>query len=172
MKTMRVPFTLSDWKLLPEAFPAHLIDGCLVREAAPTYGHQNLVGRVHVHLVALLGHARVVLSPADVVIDRLNVLQPDVCVLRTIPPRDSHDVGIPLVAFEILSPSTRRHDRTIKATKFLAAGVEELWLLDPAHRTIEIRTTRGPTVVRGGAEARSTALPGFALVPDDLCADE
>ena len=168
VRLVRVPFTTADWKRLPEGYPAQLIDGRLVREPSPTYGHQDVVGRIYVLLVGLLGHGRVVLSPADVVLDRLNVLQPDVCVLRETPPRDAHDVGIPLVAFEVLSPATRRRDRSVKATKLLAAGVEEVWLVDPVRRTVEVRTARGPTFARGEETARSTALPGIGLSPSSL----
>ena len=107
-------------------------------------------------------------APADVVIDRLNVLQPDVCVLRTLPDPASHDVGIPLAVFEVLSPSTRRRDRTLKATKLLAAGVEEIWLVDPAHRTIQLRTVRGTTCAHGSDEVRSSFLGPVTLVPERL----
>lgn len=170
MKTVRAPFTLADWLRLPEGFPAQLFDGRLLREPSPTYGHQALVGRVYRRLVDLVGEDLVVIAPADVVIDRLNVLQPDVCVLRTRPDPASHDVGIPLACSEVLSPSTRRRDRTLKVTKLLAAGVEEVWLLDPALRTIEIRTIREPLRARGATRLASTVVDGFALTPADLFA--
>lgn len=167
---MQAPFTLTDWMRLPEGFPAQLIDGCLVREPAPTYGHQTLVGRVYRQLVDLLGEAHVALAPADVVLDRLNVVQPDVCVLRRTPDLDSHDVGIPRVVFEVLSPSTRKRDRQVKATKLLAAGVEEIWLVDPVRRTIEVRGLRESIVYRDDDEARSETVEGFSFVPRALFA--
>lgn len=163
---MRTCFTLDDYVRLPEGYPAQLIDGCLVKEPSPTYEHQQLIGRLHVLLVDRLGAERVVLAPADVVIDRLNVLQPDVCVLGALPDPTSHDVGIPVAVFEVLSPSTRRRDRTVKATKLLAAGVEEVWLVDPAHRTLELRTVRGAVLARGSDEIRSSVLVGVTLVPE------
>lgn len=168
MGTMQTLFTLQDWKRLPEGFPAQLIDGCLVREAAPTYGHQDLVGKIYLHLVQALGRPRVVLAPADVVIDSLNVLQPDICVLRDLPPRESHDVGIPLIAFEVLSPTTRRHDRDTKVVKLLAAGVAEVWLVDPMRQKISVCTIGGTRVHRGKEAARSAALPDVGLTPHDL----
>lgn len=168
MSAMQTLFTLEDYRRLPEGFPAQLLDGCLVRETSPRYGHQDLVGRIYLHLVERLGRPLVVLAPTDVVIDRLNVLQPDVCVLRTAPPRDSHDVGVPLVAFEVLSPATRSRDRTRRALKLLSAGVEEVWLVDPEARTVEIRATGGTTLYRGRETARSEVLPEVELAPDDL----
>ena len=78
---MHALLTLRDWKQLPEGFPAQLVDGCLVREAAQGFDHQDLVGQIHLTLVGVLERRRVALSPADVVIDHLNVLQPDVCLV-------------------------------------------------------------------------------------------
>lgn len=165
-------FTLEDWRRLPEGFPAQLLDGCLVREAAPDFDHQDLVGQIYLGLVAVIERRRVALSPCDVVIDRLNVLQPDVCLLRRPPPPGRHDVGIPLLAFEVLSPATRRRDVGVKAVKWLAAGVEEVWLVDPKARTVSVRTTEGARVFRGSQEARSDPVPAVRFVPDDLFAAE
>lgn len=172
MRTLPPLFTLQDWKRLPEGFPAQLFDGCLVRKPAPSHGHQDLVGKIYLHLVRALDRPRVVLAPADVVIDRLNVLQPDVCVLREVPERDRHDVGIPLLAFEVLSSATRRRDRTVKVVKLLAAGVEEVWLVDSAKRTVLLCTTGGTVVFKGPHEARSSVLPTVCLAPRDLFEDE
>lgn len=168
MRTMQPQFTLSDWNRLPEGFRAQLFDGCLVREPSPTYEHQTLEGRTYRHLVSLPGETRVVFAPSDVVLDRFNLVQPNICVLHAPPALDSHDVGIPLVVFEVLSPSTRKRDRTVKATGFLAAGVEEVWLVDPARETIEVRSTRESIVHRGPDVARSEVLEDFTLVPQAL----
>ena len=65
---MRTPFTLRDWKQLPEGFPAQLFDGVLVREPSPTFGHQQLVGRLYRRLLERVEEERVVLAPIDVVI--------------------------------------------------------------------------------------------------------
>ena len=165
MRVMKPGFTLRDWKALPEGFPAQLFDGQLVREPAPTYGHQALVGRIYAHLIGLFEPARVVMSPTDVVIDDGNVLQPDVCVLRSVPALDSHDVRIPVLVFEVLSPSTERRDRTIKAAKYVAAGVQEVWLLDPRRKTVQIRDRAGSRAYRGDSEARSEVFPDLRLRP-------
>jgi len=168
MRTMESLFTLEYYRRLPEGFPAQLLDGCLVSEAAPGFDHQDLVGQIYLGLVAVVERRRVALSPADVVIDRLNVLQPDVCLLRHPPPPGLPDVGVPLLAFEVLSPATRRRDVTVKAVKLLAAGTEEVWLVDPDARTIAVRTTEGTRVFRGAQEARSDVVPDVRFVPDVL----
>lgn len=165
---MTTLFTLREWKQLPEGFPAQLLDGCLVRDAVPTLGHQDLVGRLYLKLTSVLERRRVVLAPADVVIDRLNVLQPDVCVMSAPLLPTASDVGIPILVFEVHSPSTRKRDRTVKAVKYLAAGVEEVWLVDPGSRTLTVRSTRGARIYRDEDEARSEALDAVRFVPGEL----
>jgi len=44
--------------------------------------------------------------------------------------------GAPDFVLEILSPSTRRKDITIKSGKYAAAGVREYWIIDPDREKI------------------------------------
>lgn len=168
MRSMQPLFTRANYDALPEGFPAQLVEGFLVREPSPTYGHQRIEQRILVHLVALVGPDRALSSPADVGIDDHNVFQPDVVVLREIPPDDVHDVGIPLLAVEVLSPSTRRRDRDVKTRHLLEAGVEEVWLVDPELGTIEVHRGGGSREVQGEASIESEAAPGFSLSPATL----
>ncbi len=171
METMESLFTRADYARLPEGFPAQLIGGILVKEPAPTYGHQTLVGRLRDALVSVVPRDLVVISPTDVAIDDHNVFQPDVVVLREIPPLDASEVGIPLVAFGVLSPSTASRDRGVKRSRLLRAGVEEVWLIDAEERAIEV--WRGDTEVVNASERETVAsrvLPGFQLTPRTLLA--
>ena len=43
------------------------------------------------------------------------------------------------IVFEYISVSNAVYDRTTKAHTYLALGVRELWLIDPATATIEVR---------------------------------
>ena len=168
MRTVRTPFTRRDWNLLPEGFPAQLIAGWLVREPAPTYGHQRLSGDLRDLLVAVVDKHRVACAPIDVGIDNLNVFQPDIVVLSVQPPDEVHDVGIPLLAIEILSPSTARRDRNVKRARLLRAGTAEVWLVDPATRTIEVHDAQGCRKAEGPTTLHSLALPGFSVTPATL----
>ena len=40
MNSVPIPFTVADWALLPEGFPAQLVEGELLREAAPNFGSE------------------------------------------------------------------------------------------------------------------------------------
>ena len=39
---------------------------------------------------------------------------------------------------EILSPSTRRHDRLVKLNLYQRAGVEEYWIVDPETKSVQV----------------------------------
>ena len=95
-------------------------------------------------------------------------MRPDVVVLRECPPWEQCDVGIPLLVVEVLSPSTGGLERGYQARKLLAAGVQEVWLLDPVGRTVEVRRNGGVERVSGNDELTSEAVPGFVLVPQAL----
>jgi Uma2 family endonuclease len=168
MKTMQQPFTRVDWERLPEGFPAQLIQGQLVKEPAPTYGHQRLGARIRFALLSLLGPDRVPDTPADVLVDDVNVYQPDVVVLRAPADDASHYVGVPLLAVEVLSRSTRKRDRDVKAERLLVLGVEEVWLVDPETQSIEVRSAEDRRLATLGEELRSRAVPGFVLDLDTL----
>jgi Uma2 family endonuclease len=83
------------------------------------------------------------------------------------------DVGgteVPAVVFEVLSPSSRRLDAGVKRKRYLAAGVEEVWLVDPESKGVEVHTRAGVDAAVGSDVVRSAAVPGFELVPDRLFA--
>jgi len=168
MQTMTALFTRALYDQLPEGFPAQLIEGVLVRDPSPTYGHQRFAGRIYQRLVALIGPDLALMSPADVAVDQFNVYQPDVLVLREAPDDAKSEVGIPLMAIEVLSPGTRQRDREVKRHRLLAAGVREVWLVDPEIREIERWDVDGCEAASGGLSLSSHALDGFSLIPDEL----
>ncbi|HSF39979.1 MAG TPA: Uma2 family endonuclease, partial [Thermoanaerobaculia bacterium] len=46
--------------------------------------------------------------------------------------------GVPDLAIEVLSPSTRHVDRGAKKEAYRDASIPEYWLVDPRMRTIEV----------------------------------
>jgi Uma2 family endonuclease len=79
---------------------------------------------------------------------------------------------IPEIAAEVLSPSETPRTIHRKLKQYLAAGVKEVWLIDPEAREVEIWT--GPTLpdraLAVGEALVSPLLPGFALPLTDLFA--
>ncbi len=71
---------------------------------------------------------------------------------------------------EVLSPSTRENDLGPKREDYLAAGVRELWLGDPADRSITWVAADGREQ-RAGSRCTSTVLDGFSVETDALFLD-
>jgi len=165
-------FTQREYMQLPEGFPAELIEGDFVRDPAPTRWHQRLISRIQARLFAVVDVDRVLPAPTDVFIDDWSVLQPDVLVTAPDDPvRPGADPGgIPLVVFEVLSPSTARRDRELKTGIYVRAGVREVWIVDPDAGTVEVHTAAGVERFTGDGRASSAALPGFTLAWSDLTA--
>lgn len=168
MRRMSEPFTRALYDRLPEGFPAQLIDGMLVHDPAPLRGHQAVVGHLFLAIAPLVGTRRVFISPIDVPLDEHNVLQPDLAIWATPPPLDRRDAELPCVVFEVLSPSNRRLDRTVKAGKYLSAGIAEVWLVDRENESIEIRRVDAVSVHAGRDVARSASIEGLAIEPGML----
>jgi Uma2 family endonuclease len=167
---MTILITRKDYEALPEGAPYELHDGMLVKQPSPRYGHQALQSLILWDLMRLLGPRNVVAGPVDVLIDEITVFVPDIVVLQDIPRRDAQYVGVPLVVFEILSPSTRGRDRSFKTRRLLGLGVKEVWLVDGATSVIEVVTCDGGRLFREDEAARSAVIAGFELVPSALFA--
>ena len=95
-----------------------------------------LIGRLYLQLTECQkAHpdCMVLLSPLDVLLDKNDktVVQPDlmvVCDKKKM--RTAGLFGAPDFVIEIISPSTRRKDYTLKAYKYQNAGVREYWIVD------------------------------------------
>lgn len=121
-----------------------LVAGELLVTPTPAYSHQKAVLRLARRLADHCDVDRryeTVISPADISWgDPDTLVQPDVFVV----PRAEATTGdwavmrrLVLVA-EVLSPSTARHDRFTKRRLYQARGVDTLWLVNAADRSVEV----------------------------------
>lgn len=147
-------FTRGDLDLMPDDGRRHeIIDGSLVVTPAPSLRHQW----VSSSLFSLLDRAappgfKVLSAPLDIAFDDSNVLQPDLVVVRVDDVRSDGPIR-PLLVVEILSPSTRRIDLTLKRSRYEAAGCPSYWVVDPDAPSVtawELAT--GAYEVRGQAD--------------------
>ncbi|WP_033290543.1 Uma2 family endonuclease [Amycolatopsis jejuensis] len=128
------PMTVHDLEGMPQDGRRYeLIDGTLLVSPAPGYRHQKIGYRLHHTLeTACPPEFDVVGAPFAVHVgDRLE-LQPDVLVARA---SDFTDVDLPvppLLAVEVLSPSTSIHDLNTKKAVYERLGVPSYWVIDPA----------------------------------------
>lgn len=120
-----------------------VIDGELLVTPAPTFVHQRAVGELTLLLAPYSKALRVELfaSPIDVTFSEGRNVQPDLAVLPRL--KDGTrattfaDVGVLLLAVEVLSPSSLRTDRHIKRRVYQQEHVHEYWIVDPFSRSIE-----------------------------------
>ncbi|HET7559314.1 MAG TPA: Uma2 family endonuclease [Limnochordia bacterium] len=163
------PISYEAFCRLPEQAGLELIDGFMVKEPSPTYGHQSLVGHLHHRLAEFNRKQRsgkVLVAPLDVTLNGEHVLQPDVMWVS------AARIGIltakgltaaPDLAVEVLSPSTRARDTGRKRELYFANGCRELWLIDP--ETCELELCEYPAAAAPLWSAHAYAPPAVVGSP-------
>jgi Uma2 family endonuclease len=136
--------TIADLRALPDDGMRHeLLDGVHVVTPSPALPHQAVLREIEARLLGILeGHQELELfwSPADIVLGARTLVQPDLFVVRKQPGqilRSWTEVGVPVLAVEVLSPGTAARDRGIKRTIYQRAGVGEYWIVDLDARLVE-----------------------------------
>jgi Uma2 family endonuclease len=155
------PLTTLDLDGLREVEDGHryeLIDGCLIVTPAPVPAHQVVVfALARVLDDAVTPDLRVLFAPVDVRIDEATVLQPDVLVV----PRSEvgeRFVRHPVLAVEVLSPSTRSIDLTLKKARYERAGCASYWVVDPD----------GPSLTAWDLVEDRYVQVAYAVSPDEV----
>lgn len=151
-----------------------LLEGELVVTPSPRPVHQRGVTRLVLHLDPGLPQGlEVMTSPLDIQVSSRTVLQPDVVILRQ--EQIGHDGinGVPVLAVEVLSPSTRRRDLVQKREVLERAGCPHYWVLDPDEMSLWVwRLVKGTYVlehhVTGDEEVRLTVPVEVTLCVSDL----
>jgi Uma2 family endonuclease len=126
----------------PDGQRYELLDGMLLVTPAPRNLHQVITTELTVLLhreLAAAGLARVV-SPGELEIGDRTLLDPDILVYPSIYPPTTHWKQIRewWLAVEVLSSSSRVYDREFKRSAYQAIGVQEVWLVDPDSKTVDV----------------------------------
>jgi Uma2 family endonuclease len=69
----------------------------------------------------------------DVVLGDDSVVIPDVLVARRADLGERDLRSAPMLAIEVLSPSTARSDRSLKWSRYESAGTPSYWIVDPVE---------------------------------------
>jgi len=167
--------TVADYMKLPEDGPRYeLIEGELLMAPAPNRFHQELL--LNLTLI-LANHVRqkrlgkIYTAPFDVIFDEHNVLQPDIIFFsnaRASALTKAGASGAPDLAIEILSLATEKRDRVLKRAVYARSGVEELWLVLPDKRRVEIyrlaeNAERAAQALGEGEQLDSRLFPGLTI---------
>ena len=157
-----------------------LIDGEIYMAPAPVPMHQIIVG----NLMLLLGtHVRlkrlgvVLTAPLDVELKPgADTVQPDLVFIRQERLAELLGArqikGAPDLIVEVLSPSTRRLDRTVKLPAYARYGVSEFWLVDPDEQSVEVYVLDGRTYRVAAIYLAGDAIAVGQFVDADIAVDE
>lgn len=140
-------YTVADWKNLPDGTYMELIDGRLYDRNTPTTIHQVIANELLIELtigIRGVGDEQgdcLVLAPSGVQPDKDDEktgLIPDVLIVCDKEKYKDGEtiIGAPDFVTEVLSPSTRQYDQTLKFNKYWKAGVREYWIVDPQNEEI------------------------------------
>jgi Uma2 family endonuclease len=162
--------------VVPEGTRVELLDGELIEMPAQGNRHVSCLRR----LIGLVQQAGVppgtllVQMPLQIAWDAEP--EPDLVVLR--PPANQYDARPPgaddvLLLIEV-ADSSRDYDRDRKVTRYAAAGIPEVWLVDLPDEVL--RVYRDPDggayrilqVLRRGEVARTPALPSAEIAVDHV----
>lgn len=127
------PLTAADLGTMPDdGHRYELVDGTLVVTPSPAVPHQRVVGNLHLALrAACPADLEVMLAPLDINVSDQTVLQPDLLVATRQALTGRRMTGLPVLAVEVLSPSTRLVDLSLKRAAYEVAGVTSYWVVDP-----------------------------------------
>ena len=173
-----------------------LIDGVVYMLAAPVFRHQKTLGLLHLLLVDFVGDSDTctpVLAPFDIRLvretvrkkrepdeDDLNVVQPDLVVIcdyrKDLNEKDQY-WGVPDLAIEIISPSSRSKDSIKKVDLYMESGIKECWIVDPVNRSVTVHAFRDFELVDSrialkGQPAESVCFPGLMVEVDRIFGEE
>ncbi len=157
MLTLTKPITYQEFKEIEfeewelKEFFFELIDGEIMRQNYPSFKHQfvssNLLTYFH-NFIKSKNLGIVLHAPFGVILDDINVLQPDIMFVSNVQKHMITQEGImgaPALIVEIISPSSIKTDRFIKYQIYESKGVLEYWIIDLKNESIEVfeNTERG-----------------------------
>ncbi len=173
-----------------------LIDGVVYIPAAPVFRHQKILGLLHLLVVDFVGDSDTctpVLAPFDIRLvrekvrrnrepdqDDLNVVQPDLVVIcdysKDLNEKDQY-WGVPDLAIEILSPSSRSKDSIKKVDLYMESGIKECWIVDPMNRAVTVHAFQDFELVESrvaleGRPVESACFPGLMVDVERVFGEE
>lgn len=134
------PFTVYDLETMPDdGHRYELLDGALLVTPAPGYKHQKVVLRLGSLLDAACPDELDVLPAPFAVRPSVTVeLQPDLLVARDEDLTEAYLPTAPVLAVEVLSPSTKLNDLNSKKAFYERLGVPSYWVIDPLEPRLTV----------------------------------
>lgn len=146
------------------------IDGEIYFLSSPKTAHQialtELFGTFYIWFQGK--KCRPVVAPYDITLKRnpenMNVVQPDIMVICDLEEKlDERDyyMGVPSLAVEIISRSTRSKDFVKKLDLYMSCGIKEYWIVNPLNRELTIFQLNEGEIVNNATYRRSDTAESF-----------
>lgn len=163
----RRPLTRADLDQVPDdGHRYELLDGSLVVTPAPARRHQRAVVSLIRRLTEVCpAELEVLVAPFDVTLADDTVLQPDVLVARRSDLTERDLPVPPLLAIEVLSPSTRLIDLNLKRARYQAAGCPSYWVVEPDEPSLTAWELHGSAYVEQAHAAGDDTFTAEAPFP-------
>lgn len=139
-RNLVVPATLADLEALPPTMKGELIDGVLYAMTRPRGRHQSVAGAIQSDYQPPFQRGRGgpggwwILPEPGIELPGAPEISPDVAGWRRerLPalPVDTSIRTVPDWVCEVLSPTTRRYNKLVKARYYARVGVTWMWLVD------------------------------------------
>jgi Uma2 family endonuclease len=113
-----------------------LVDGVLIVSPFASRRHQLAVARLQQTLTGACPPHLLVLGTTNVDREPATNLQPDLTVIRTADIDKPATEDRPVLVVEVLSPSTRRFDLTIKRQLYAEMGIASYWIVDSKEPSV------------------------------------
>ena len=173
-------FTYNDYLNWPQDVRAEIISGVAYMMGQPSTSHQRVSMRLsQLYANFLKGKTcEVFAAPFGVRLfpkeDKTDdtVVEPDIVVVCDSSKIDERGCnGAPDLVIEILSPSSRRKDRSLKRELYQKAKVREYWIVSPDDSEIEVHIFENNSIKYYGKNEPETPddsrlpeiVPGFVL---------
>lgn len=143
--TQKRTYTIDDIYALPDGKRAELIDGNIYYMAPPSRKHQDYAGvlyrKISDYIDLNKGSCKLYFAPFAVFLNENDktYVEPDLSVICDKNKlTDKGCNGAPDWIIEIVSPSSKRMDYSIKLFKYRSSGVREYWIVDPDKNRIMV----------------------------------
>ncbi|MHB8262496.1 MAG: Uma2 family endonuclease [Acidimicrobiales bacterium] len=170
-----VAFTYEDLAGFPDdGYRRELVHGQLIVNPTPVPKHQWAVMSLAYLLTTSCPPDLITLpAPCDWAVSEDTVLEPDLMVVRREDVGPKRIEGTPLLVVEVLSPSTRDTDTTIKRFEYERAGARSYWIVDPDIPDLTVLRLEGDRYVEeavvAGDETYDADWPyRLSITPSDL----
>lgn len=131
------------YSMIEDERKMEFINGEIYFQSPAKFRHTEAVGNLVLLMRAFVINKKLGIVGSEKMLISLtrNDYEPDICFFEADKAKnfrpDQMQFPTPDLVVEVLSESTRRHDRKIKFDDYAAHGVKEYWIVDPKSETVE-----------------------------------